>query len=117
MSAEANLAGLFKPFGYQVWNEKIKWQPVPVHTVPQQDDSLMGFKRCDHFDYVMLQWMNTSAYTNLFIKYKSLIEYLESNSGAKLSTLAQILLLYDALYIQQLKGLRFVSLHLKYSEN
>jgi len=38
MSAYCNLAGLFPPQGSQVWNEKISWQPIPVHTVTKDSD-------------------------------------------------------------------------------
>uniref|UniRef100_A0A8C4YSL3 acid phosphatase n=1 Tax=Gopherus evgoodei TaxID=1825980 RepID=A0A8C4YSL3_9SAUR len=34
MSAQASLAGLYPLAGNQVWNPKILWQPIPVHTVP-----------------------------------------------------------------------------------
>jgi len=40
-SAQAQLAGLYPPEGWQVWNDKIPWQPVPVHTVPLYDDPLL----------------------------------------------------------------------------
>ena len=40
MSAYCNLAGLFPPQGSQVWNEKLLWQPIPVHTVPKDLDSV-----------------------------------------------------------------------------
>jgi len=38
MSAYCNLAGLFPPHGSQVWNESLLWQPIPVHTVPEDLD-------------------------------------------------------------------------------
>uniref|UniRef100_A0A3B4BDH9 Lysosomal acid phosphatase n=1 Tax=Periophthalmus magnuspinnatus TaxID=409849 RepID=A0A3B4BDH9_9GOBI len=38
MSAEANLAGLYPPNGSQVFNPDIKWQPIPVHTVPMPEE-------------------------------------------------------------------------------
>uniref|UniRef100_A0A9J7X1U9 Lysosomal acid phosphatase n=1 Tax=Cyprinus carpio carpio TaxID=630221 RepID=A0A9J7X1U9_CYPCA len=34
MSAEANLAGMFPPNGSEEFNPDLKWQPIPVHTVP-----------------------------------------------------------------------------------
>jgi len=40
-SAESQLAGLFPPSGRQIWNPDIKWQPVPVHTVPPDQDPLL----------------------------------------------------------------------------
>lgn len=30
MSGELVLAGLFKPYGFQVWNDELLWQPVPL---------------------------------------------------------------------------------------
>ncbi|XP_046583084.1 prostatic acid phosphatase-like [Haliotis rubra] len=38
MSAYCMLAGLFPPTGDQIWNPAIPWQPIPVHTLPKEDD-------------------------------------------------------------------------------
>lgn len=106
-SSEVNLAGLFPPKGFQIWNEKLKWQPVPVHTQPQTDDYLLaGDKRCNHFDYVMLQYMNGTEYKGFFERYSSLISYLEKYSGMKLPTITDLANLYDVLFIEQLKHKR-----------
>lgn len=40
-SAETQLAGFYPPKGYQVWNTAIPWQPVPVHTVPADEDAVL----------------------------------------------------------------------------
>lgn len=109
MSAAANLAALFKPSGDQIFDNELNWQPVPIHAQPRKDDyTLACTKRCDHFDYLMLQYMNTSGYANLFTLYRPLINYLETNSGMKISALSRITDLYDTLSIERLKGKRFV---------
>ena len=39
---QACLAGLLPPSGYLKWNPALAWQPVPVHTRPQAEDSLLS---------------------------------------------------------------------------
>uniref|UniRef100_A0A663MFX6 acid phosphatase n=1 Tax=Athene cunicularia TaxID=194338 RepID=A0A663MFX6_ATHCN len=40
MSAQASLAGLYPPAQGQIWNPRILWQPIPVHTVPLSHDNV-----------------------------------------------------------------------------
>uniref|UniRef100_A0A672SSC1 Lysosomal acid phosphatase n=1 Tax=Sinocyclocheilus grahami TaxID=75366 RepID=A0A672SSC1_SINGR len=40
MSAEVNLAGMFPPNGSEVFNPDMKWQPIPVHTVPADEEKV-----------------------------------------------------------------------------
>lgn len=40
MTALSSLAGLYPPEGKDVWNERIQWQPIPVHTVPEKMDEV-----------------------------------------------------------------------------
>ncbi|XP_035405550.1 prostatic acid phosphatase-like [Cygnus atratus] len=39
MSAQASLAGLYPLTQGQIWNPRILWQPIPVHTVPLSHDN------------------------------------------------------------------------------
>ena len=40
MSAYCNLAGLFPPGKEQEFEDKILWQPIPVHTRPETEDNV-----------------------------------------------------------------------------
>lgn len=108
MSAEACLAGMFPPSAEQMWMDDFYWHPIPVHThVHKEDYTLATYKRCDRFDYVMIEYLKKEEYTGLFKKYGSLIQNLEVNSGKTLSTLVDINDLYDTLNIQKLTGKRY----------
>lgn len=101
MSAESNLAGFFST------DLNINWRSIPINVVPRKEDyALAAEKRCDHFDYLMVKYENTTAYSGLFEKNKSLIRYLEVNSGLKLRTITDINNLYDTLFIERLKQFR-----------
>lgn len=36
------ILGLFPPGDSMQWNPELAWQPVPVHTVPQEQDFLLN---------------------------------------------------------------------------
>ncbi|XP_042331344.1 prostatic acid phosphatase-like [Sceloporus undulatus] len=56
MSAQANLAGLFRPIGCRALNNKVRWQPIPIHTVPRAQEKLLSYptRTCKRF-YVLLK--------------------------------------------------------------
>lgn len=110
MSAQAAMAGLFPPNPSQKWNNNIDWQPVPVHAIPyDQDYVLAADKQCDHFDFIMLEYLNETIYGGLFNKYRPLINYLEKNAGQKLSTVTDLCNLYDVLLVEKMKGFWYVN--------
>lgn len=109
MTAQVTLAGLFPPQGYQIWNENFIWQPVPVHTTPRTQDALISPKKpCDRYKRAVIEYRNSTEFRALFESKQTLIKYLEENSGLPLNSLTSIHHLYDKLYIERLKGKRYV---------
>lgn len=114
MSAAACMAGLFPPSGDQIWNENLSWNPIglnpiPIHTIPENQDYTLGVRKsCDRYEYEMNHYINSTAYTDLFIKHRKLIKYLEKHSGKKLKSMLDIGLLYDTLSVERARGYRYV---------
>lgn len=105
MSVEANLAGLFPPDDKQLWNKDLLWQPIPVHTVPEQLDSVLAAKKpCAKYAYAIQQYQETPEYLKLIKKFKPLFKYLEKNSGKEIRTTADADKLYNTIWIQHLKN-------------
>ncbi|XP_031634018.1 prostatic acid phosphatase-like [Contarinia nasturtii] len=105
MSAESNLAGLFPPEGNQIWDNQIKWQPVPIHTIPEQLDGVLASKRpCARYTMAAKKYQKSQEFQDLLNKYKSLFQYLEQNSGTSIKTLDDAQYLYNTLWIENLKN-------------
>lgn len=106
MSAESNLAGMWAPTRDEIWNPSIPWQPVPVHTLPEEMDEILAAKRpCPAFDHELKRYMHTPEFRQLLKKYKPLFEYLTKWSGRKVDTLTGVNNLYNVLWIEELKNM------------
>lgn len=105
MSAQATLAGLFPPNGQQVWHKDIHWQPVPVHTIPSKLDYLLRLRKpCDHKDYLQMKFQNTTAYTGIFERYRTILDAMRMFTGLPLKRLDEVKMLRSTLLIQVSRG-------------
>lgn len=113
-SSESNLAGLYPPHGNQVWNADIEWQPIPVHTVADVDDWLIGASvpACPVYDEAMHSLDTISEFLELLDESKSIMQYISENSGLPipntLAGLGYILLVRDTLFIEDLYNFTWV---------
>lgn len=106
MSAESNLAGFFPPDDSQIWNRNIRWQPIPIHTIPEKCDHVLAAKKpCRRYEYALKKYQKSPEFKALCQKYADLFQYLEENSGAVIQSFDQAQYLYNTLYIENLRHL------------
>lgn len=115
MSAEALLAGLFYPSVEETFVENIPWQPIPVHTINEEQDYILGVsKECPKYDYLMEKHLqNSEKMQQIFTKYKNLLDYWSEKSGTNITTLLDCYYLRDTFTIEKNHGMRFVLRKLK----
>uniref|UniRef100_A0A8C8RQQ0 acid phosphatase n=1 Tax=Pelusios castaneus TaxID=367368 RepID=A0A8C8RQQ0_9SAUR len=77
MSAQASLAGLYPLAGNQVWNPKILWQPIPVHTMPLSHDKLLylPYPNCARYNELQKETFATRAFRRHFKHYRDINNY------------------------------------------
>lgn len=109
-SALSNLAGMYPPVDNQVWNGALMWQPVPVHTIPSNDDfTLQDTRKCPRFDYVQALYLNENdRFKKLIARYQPLINFLKENTGESQLAMSDLLVVHDTLSIEKLKGFEYV---------
>ncbi|KAI4881045.1 hypothetical protein NFI96_030013 [Prochilodus magdalenae] len=103
MSAESNLAGLYPPNGSQVFHPGLNWQPIPVHTVPKDEDRLLFFplKNCPRYELLKKETEKTEHFLNMTQTYGDFLEMVRNKTGVD-STLWSIWKIYDALYCEEI---------------
>lgn len=100
MSAEANLAGLYPPRGDQVWDE-LKWMPIPIHTIPQKLDNILGMQKfCPRYNRELKKAENSEKMKRINENNKDLYAYLTLHSGGKIFDLQSVEYLYNVLFIE-----------------
>ncbi|GAB1294602.1 Prostatic acid phosphatase [Apodemus speciosus] len=103
MSAMTNLAALFPPEGISVWNPRLLWQPIPVHTVSLSEDRLLylPFRDCPRFQELKSETLKSEEFQKRLHPYKSFIDTLPSLSGFDEQDLFAIWSkIYDPLYCE-----------------
>ncbi|RXN13526.1 lysosomal acid phosphatase-like protein [Labeo rohita] len=104
MSAEANLAGMFPPTGSEMFHPDLKWQPIPVHTVPKDEDRLLSLPLkniCPRYDQLINKTKKTDIFVNMTEKYKDFIEMVREKTGLKEVNIEDIWKVYDTLFCEK----------------
>ena len=89
MSAMSNLAGLYyPPKGNQSWNPDLPWQPIPVHTLPQPEDSLLSYRAtCLRYEELRNDLlMSDPEIKAINVKYAWVYNYTTAKSGTQVGT-------------------------------
>ncbi|CAG9864365.1 unnamed protein product [Phyllotreta striolata] len=108
MSAYANLAGLYPPAGYQVWSDRINWQPIPVHTEDRsKDDVITDKRRCRAFAKAYGQ-AKKSANKFFRERYRKLYGFIKDKTGWKDVTLSDVRMLHKNIKIYRQYNRSFV---------
>ncbi|XP_033835241.1 lysosomal acid phosphatase [Periophthalmus magnuspinnatus] len=102
MSAEANLAGLYPPNGSQVFNPDIKWQPIPVHTVPMPEERLLSFplSDCPRYKQLMSETEQTPEFRNVTAFYQDVIELVRNKTLLNKTNIESVWGVYDTLFCE-----------------
>uniref|UniRef100_A0A3P8TPN8 Lysosomal acid phosphatase n=1 Tax=Amphiprion percula TaxID=161767 RepID=A0A3P8TPN8_AMPPE len=102
MSAEANLAGLYPPSGQQVFTPSLKWQPIPVHTVPESEERLLSFplNDCPRYKQLMNETENTAEFLNVTTTYKDIIDLVRNKTGLNKTDVESVWSVYDTLFCE-----------------
>ncbi|XP_057314124.1 prostatic acid phosphatase-like [Hydractinia symbiolongicarpus] len=82
-SAESQLAALYPPKGWQVWNTEIPWQPVPVQTVPSDNDPVLrpDSTVCPALKKIWEAKEYEPEYLKKKKEYENLMAYVSHHSG------------------------------------
>ena len=78
----SNLAGLYPPKEGQIWNPDLLWQSIPVHTVPVDDDNIIGnHAKCPKYEKLLKNIENLPELQKVKAENDWVFKYLTENTG------------------------------------
>ncbi|XP_041054374.1 lysosomal acid phosphatase-like isoform X2 [Carcharodon carcharias] len=103
MSAQSDLAGLYPPREYQIFKPDLNWQPIPVHTVPAEDEKFLKFPipNCPRFDKLLEESMNSKTVQDKVKENQALLDMVSERTKSKV-TFQNVWKLYDTLLCEKI---------------
>lgn len=106
ISAAVNLAGLFPPGKDEIFNDELRWIPIPIHTIPLKLDHYVGMESpCPRYDEAFKDLLKSPEYVTAQNKVDRYIKAIRENSGFQNPTVYDLHRVWDALRVEQLENL------------
>lgn len=100
-SANLVLAAMFPPKGMQIWNENLPWQPIAVHSIPDQIDYFIsGEMACARYLKAREEYGRSPEIRAFIDSHKALFAYVESNTGTPIRTIEQFKDIFETLDVE-----------------
>ena len=132
MSGQLVLAGMFPPNSdspSSMWNPKVFWQPIPIHTLPPAEDNVRAFfskmeellavlvrdtkmliilllqkivfsAKCPRYEQLLYDYFASPEMETVNKQFEYMYKYLSAYAQANISNVLAAAELYDVLYIQ-----------------
>jgi len=101
MSAECNLAAMFPPDSQQKWGS-LDWQPIPVHTIPEDLDKLLAMKApCKKYTVEYHKAKKSPFMQKINEKYAELYAYLTQHTGKNVHDIQSVDYIFSSLFIEE----------------
>ncbi|XP_023015258.2 prostatic acid phosphatase [Leptinotarsa decemlineata] len=97
MSAQCNLLGLFPPTATELWNPDIAWSPIPVHPSNPTVMNLWCPAKNREQNRVL---KNEPYFQHIDKTYAETYEYLTKYSGVNVTSVNDVAIIYDCLFIE-----------------
>ncbi|XP_022652961.1 acetolactate synthase-like protein isoform X3 [Varroa destructor] len=106
-SASCHLAGMYRPVQEQRFLPNFPWQPVPVHTRPNDEDGLLapGNSNCPEADREFAALKHTDEGREFLAKYADFYRNLSLWTGDNVTDWESAAHVYDCVMIERLYGL------------
>lgn len=76
---------------------------LTVHTIPKYFDHVLNAERfCPRYNDALKKYLVSSEFQALFTKHKTLLDYLEENTGMTIQTLDDVQNLNNTLWIESI---------------